>query len=132
MNKVGNPTLPFVENRELRSLIEKLNRFHNELVSAMEQGSDGYLWPVTAVDTNYIVNQNDALVVADASSAVLTVTLAAADVSETKRVIVKRVNASNNVLVSSLDLIDGQTTRTLGTQYEVMDLLSDGDTWHKL
>lgn len=132
MNKVGNPVLPKFNDPDLRALVEKLNRFHSELITAMDQGKDGYLWPSTSVVSDYTCNQNDALIVANAPTAGLTVTLLAADLGESKRVAVKRINAGSNVLVSSPDLIDGQTTRTLAAQYDAIDVISDGDTWHRV
>jgi len=132
LNKVGNPVLPKFNDPDLRALVEKLNRFHSELITAMDQGKDGYLWPSTSVVSDYTCNQNDALIVANAPTAGLTVTLLAADLGESKRVAVKRINAGSNVLVSSPDLIDGQTTRTLAAQYDAIDVISDGDTWHRV
>lgn len=96
---------------------------------------DGYLFPVTEVSAAYTMNLNDSLILCNASSAAFTVTLKPAAEAKCKLVIVKKTDASANAITVDGDgseTIDGATTDSLASQYDVIRLMSDGAQWLKV
>lgn len=82
------------------------------------------------VSSSLILYRN-AIVIADATSGALTVTLP--PVEEGLKVVVKKVDSSvNDVTVDGdgSDTIDGGTTQVLSNQYDTFLIVSDGTTWH--
>ncbi len=88
---------------------------------------------VTSKTANYTITTSDDLVLASAAGGAFTVTLPTA-VGKTGRIFkIKRTNSgSNNVTVgtTSSQTIDGSTTYTISTQYQSIDVISDGSNWH--
>jgi hypothetical protein len=72
------------------------------------------------------------LVIADSSSAGVTINLPAVASSANKYLTVKHVGSSNNVVLdgNGSETIDGATTHTLSTQYDVVRVYCDGSAWH--
>jgi hypothetical protein len=87
-------------------------------------------FPLKAVSAAYTVTAFDQVIVADASSAAFQVTLPTA-VGRTKPVVIKRVNAGNNVTVAASggQTIDGAATQTLSTQWASLRLVPSGSNW---
>jgi hypothetical protein len=86
------------------------------------------------VTTNYTMSTGaDCMVLADATSGVVTVTLPSAGGANSSAIyMVKRTSsAANNVTVAttSSQTIDGATTKTLGSQYATIMVQSNGSNW---
>lgn len=92
--------------------------------------------PVVSKTANYTFSDNDdCVVLVDATAGEVTITLPAASI-EGNLVHVKKIDAGvNNVVVAraGADTIEGATSVTLNAQYESTTLCSDGGTaWYKL
>jgi len=92
---------------------------------------------VTAVKTSaYTAGADDGLILADASSATFSITLPTAVGVSGKIYRVKRVDQtlanSVTVVTTSSQTIDGALTKLLATQYEEIDVVSDGSNWQIL
>lgn len=78
------------------------------------------------------VTIRDAVLLADASGGAITAQLP--DITNTKgqRHVIKRTSASNNVIVAAngSDTIDGAASKTLGSQYAFVEIVSDDVAWH--
>lgn len=75
---------------------------------------------------------NRALIVADATSAAFTITLPAASGLSGFAITIKKTDASGNAVTidgNASELIDGQLTLILSTQYESVTLVCDGSGW---
>lgn len=90
--------------------------------------------PVRLVDVSTTMRESDAILIVDATAGAVTVTLPAAQAMEGRIVTVKKVDNANNVTVdgNSAETIDGMASVVLGTQYDVLMLVSDGAAWHIL
>ncbi len=83
--------------------------------------------------TNYTITSNDTVIMADATSGNVTITLPTASSTSGYRFYVKRVDGSGNtvsVARSGSDTIDGATSQTLTAQYTSLTLVSDGSNWY--
>lgn len=89
---------------------------------------------IASVAANYTITDDDSLVLADATTAPVTVTLPSAADSEGLEFTVKRTNSGANAVTISragTDLIEGATTITLSAQWAYRTLRSDGlSTWY--
>jgi hypothetical protein len=72
------------------------------------------------------------IILADASSAALTVTLPSPESAAT--VVVKKIDASNTVTIATpgSETIDGSSSVTLSNQYDVEEITSDGTNYFLL
>ena len=80
----------------------------------------------------YTLTATDSVLLADATSAAITVTLPSAVGIAGRQYTIKRVNSgSNNVTLTTTSgqTIDGATTKTLGAQFSYTTLVSDGTGW---
>lgn len=85
---------------------------------------------VKTVTENTVLTTDDYLVLADASSGQITVTLPGATTCPNKRFKVKRISASNNVIVASAGgTIDGAASLTISAQWIMRSVVSDGVNW---
>ena len=78
-----------------------------------------------------LTNQNF-LVILNASSGSITVTLPAAVNNKNRIYTIKKIDSSGNkvtVDANSNEKIDGETTVDLGLQYDFVTIVSDGDEW---
>lgn len=81
------------------------------------------------------VESGGVVVLADAPVGVVTITLPPADSNEDRVVIVKKTDATPNVVNidgNGSETIDGATSVSIGTQYASYTLISDGTEWHVL
>lgn len=86
---------------------------------------------VSTKTANYTATINDYMLVVDATSGDVTITLPSASTTYRREYIIKKIDSSaNGVIISSTDLLDGDTTFTIGSQYVSIKLKSDGTTWH--
>ena len=82
--------------------------------------------------TAYTLTATDSVVLADATSAALTVTLPSAVGIAGRQYTIKRINSgSNNVNIgtTSSQTIDGSASKSIGAQYSAATLVSDGANW---
>lgn len=103
--------------------------------AAINAVADGYLFPVSEVTSNYTMAINDSLILADATGGAFTVTLKPAAECKCKLVVIKKTDASANSVTVDGDgseTIDGATTDSLASQYDVVRLMSDGTQWLKV
>ncbi len=109
--------------QETRDNLELLatELFHHNTKDIVPKSSD---FVMTASEAE---NQ---VIIADASSGILTVTLPAASETTGKSITVKKIDNANNVNVASSDNIDGQPSLALVSQYDVIEVVSDGSTYH--
>jgi hypothetical protein len=96
------------------------------------------LWTTLSKSADYTVAESDRdkLILVDATSAGVTITLpAAATAGNGFRVAIKKIDSSGNAVTIDGNLsetIDGNTTSTLSTQYDTENLISDGTNWHAI
>lgn len=94
------------------------------------------LWTTVSKTADYTVaaTDRDKLIRVDATSANITISLlAAATAGDGFQVAIKKVDSSANTVIldgNSSETIDGNTTLTLSTQYDVAILTCDGTNWH--
>lgn len=82
--------------------------------------------------TTYTITEKDSVILANATSAAFQITLPTAVGITGRQYTIKRINsAANNVTVgtASSQTIDGATTKTLGTQWAFVTVVSDGANW---
>ncbi len=87
----------------------------------------------TQTGTSYTITSADTVVIADATSNNITVTLPVASGVTGYRFYVKRKDGSGNTVTiarSGSDVIDGATSQTLNAQYTSATVVSDGSNWY--
>ena len=84
--------------------------------------------------TDLTVGIGGVLILADAPVGSVTINLPAAASNKDRLLVVKVIEATNNVIVdpSGSETIDGSTTKTLTTLGEVLRIVCDGDEWHEV
>lgn len=88
---------------------------------------------VASVTANYTATENDLVVLADATTGAITVTLPSTHGREGRRLIVKKTDSSGNAVTidgNGAETIDGATTVALSTQYATREMVSDLSNWH--
>ncbi len=86
--------------------------------------------PTSSISGDYNATTADSLILSDASSGPLTVTLPAAADSEGASFFIKKIDSSTNVVdVTSPDTIDGLVTQTITLQYDALNPVSNGTAW---
>ena len=88
------------------------------------------IWQYVSIDSDYTANDRD-FVLSDATSGAVTVTLSTEGSSD-HWVNVKKIDASANAVTVEPDsgTIDGNANITLSSQYDAVDVYSDGTNWH--
>lgn len=85
-----------------------------------------------AVTTSTSATTDDYLILANATSASITVTLPVAADSDGTVIVVKKTDSSSNTVVvdgNGSETIDGATTQTLTSQYDSISVACDGAVW---
>lgn len=132
MNKVPKVALPQGGTDWDRLLVATLTRQLSKISEALDQGADGYLHNTTAVATSYTASINDSIVLVDSTTGTKTVFLKAADQCKDKRIVVKKADASANVVIiepNGSEFIDNATAYTISATYGSIDAVSDGTKW---
>jgi len=99
--------------------------------------SSEQLWQTLAKTADYTIVEadRDKIVLVDATAGPVTITLlASATAGDGFRLVVKKVDSSANAVTvdgTASETIDGATTSTLSTQYDSVNLVSDGSNWHE-
>lgn len=95
-------------------------------------GSGGGDISVTSKTANYTATVSDYLILCNASGGGFTISLPTASGNTGKVFIVKKTDSALNGVVvdgNSSETIDGELTYTLGTQFESVQIVSDGTNW---
>lgn len=87
----------------------------------------GTIIPSTTKNTSGSLTGTEGVVLADATSGAVTLTLPAASGVPNRTVYVKKVDASGNAV--NVGTVDGGST-ALATQYAAVQVYSDGTNWH--
>jgi hypothetical protein len=88
--------------------------------------------PYLARTSNYTATENDVFIACDATGGAITITLpACASTRVGKRIVVKKIDNANNVILdgNASETIDGATTKTLSAQWAVMTIVNSGSSW---
>jgi hypothetical protein len=87
----------------------------------------------TSKTANYTIATSDTVVLADATSGSVTITLPTASSASGYRFFIKRIdNSANSVSVQrqGSDTIDGATSQSLSLQYMSITVVSNGSNWY--
>lgn len=101
--------------------------------STIPEWADVAAQSVTTKTTTYAATTSDDLILCDASGGAFTVTLYAASGNSGRVLKLKKTDSSVNAVTidgNSSETIDGATTTTLSTQYEIVTIICDGSNWH--
>ena len=95
-------------------------------------GISGYsgaaLYGILTVTTDYTPLSSDDVILCDGT---FTVSLSTAVDNPGKLYHIKNINTGTIIIdPNGTETIDGGLTATLGTQYECISIISDGNTWH--
>ena len=116
----------------MEDFLTVLNREWTVVLKRMIELVNARMGVLTTVTDDYTVTVDDQYVVVNAS-AIVTVTLPAAATSD-MRITIKRLSASHAVKYqpASGDTLDGGSgSKSLASQYDAADVVSDGGTeWH--
>jgi hypothetical protein len=89
------------------------------------------LLAITVVSANTTLNSNNGTVLVDATAALRTVTLPNANILQ--KYTIKKIDSSANTVVITPQVgntVEGNATKVLSTQYETVNLISNGTTWY--
>ena len=103
------------------------------VVSGLPSWKQAILATATQSGTTYTITANDTVIIANAASNNVTVTLPTASTVTGYRYYIKRKDSSANVVTvtrSGSDVIDGASSQTLDQQYTSMTVVSDGANWY--
>ncbi len=96
-------------------------------------GSWSYITYSTATKTaNYTIATSDTVILGDATSGAITITLPAASTVSGYRFYVKKIDSSANTVTiarTGADTIDGGTSAVISVQYVTLNLVSNGTNW---
>lgn len=89
---------------------------------------DGYLFNYQSVTAStYTATVGDSFIKCDCTSNAIAVTLPDADQTKGKRYTIKKIDATANaVTVSATQTIDDAASQIISTQYDSIDIMSDG------
>lgn len=103
-----------------------------QIQTSINAAADGYLFPVkrlAVANSPYSVNNNESVFLVDASGGAVVLNLRPAMEWETKRISVKKIDASANTVTidaNGVETIDGSATKVISTQYASLELVSQG------
>lgn len=89
----------------------------------------------TLVSTSYTATSSDDVLIVDGSGAALTISMMDATANSGKKITIKKTDTTFNAVTidgSSTQTIDGATTTSINTRYEMLQMQSDGTNWHIL
>lgn len=95
--------------------------------------SQWYIFPdLVAKTANYTATQDDRVILCDATSGAITITLPAASGLADKMFYIKKTDSSANAVTidgNASETIDGATTKTLAAQYDSALIVCNGSNW---
>lgn len=89
--------------------------------------------PIKTVTSNYTATVSDEMIMVDATSGAVTITLAAASGLAGKDYTIKKVDASGNSVIidpNASESVDGATTKTISSQYTSVSIRCDSANWY--
>lgn len=128
MSKINLPNLPSSlapSGSYERILNTKLNEIFRAIRESVNRLVDGYLFPVTTVDTDYTPTLNDSLILVDATDGPVDITLRPAGEWKEREYVIKKIDASSNT-VTGVGVFEGVTNWGTTTQYDFQRFRSDG------
>lgn len=104
-------------------------RFDGDLVEWVLQTGVSKVVTKTA---DYTVTDADDVILADASSGTITITLPTAVNASSRKYHIKKINQLNSVIIdgNGTQTIDGDTTKTISLRYTSLTIVSDNANWH--
>lgn len=131
---ISNYSIPIYTNNNQVGVFTNTGRFgwgvNNPSSTVESNGSVGF-GNVVRKYANYTGTTSDYMILADATSNNITITLPLATNCYRREYIVKKIdNSVNTVTVYSDSLIDGAVSYTIYSQYVSIKLKSDGINWH--
>jgi hypothetical protein len=103
------------------------------VASGLPAWGQGIFATSTKTGSTYTITATDTVIIADATSNNVTITLPAASGVPGYRFYVKRKDGTANTVTiarSASDTIDGATSQTLDAQYTSATVVSDGSNWY--
>jgi len=128
-----------IEPSVIKGLLKHL-RGLERLIQDVRQGSKGAKVgggggsvPFISISTNTIIKPNVGVVLVDASSGMVTITLPPASQGARREYHIKKTDSSVNTVRiegNGSETIDGEACQDLGKQYTSRRIYSDGNNWH--
>jgi len=144
INELQLPAIPESISDDVKDFLRALHfelsnclvgsRYIGGLLNASDTIVNGLAINVTSVSDDYTTTQSDDVILCDASSDAITVTLMPASNVIGKIYYLKKVDSSGNAVTVDGDeseTIDGSTTQSLSSQYDSITIISDGNNWYK-
>jgi hypothetical protein len=103
------------------------------VASGLPSWGQGAFATSTQTGTSYTITNTDTVIIADATSNNVTITLPVASGVPGYRFYIKRKDGTANTVTitrSASDTIDGATSHTLDAQYTSATVVSDGSNWY--
>ena len=133
------PSLSSIEDESVQGAIQILVTYLNSQDSAIQPWSkmwiQGFLQTrVNPVVAAYSISELDQIILVDSTSAIRTVTLPSAATMPGRRYTIKDwkgQSATHNITVrtTASQNIDGSSTAVLSTNYQAIEVASDGANW---
>lgn len=124
---------------ELNERLRHYNDQHRDVAGIVGQnvvlGPNGFsVGKAVAKTSSYSATLSDYIILVDATSGAVTITLPAASTATHKVMIIKKTDAVNDVTVdgSGSETIDGALTWTLSVPRSAITVACDGTAWHVL
>lgn len=92
----------------------------------------GLATAVATLSSNTTLDTSHHVILVDATSAQVTLTLPSATTTSARQYMIKKKDSSSNAVVvsaSNSQTIDGQASTSFNTQYEAIMVVSDGSNW---
>lgn len=124
----ANPVEGMLHYSDGTARTEGVYVYKNSAWSRIAEGTAGSL-SVRTETSNYTAVSSDDLILADATSGALTITLPPAASNSGKVYTIKKIDSSANAVTidgNASETIDGSTTQVLYTEDEAMNIVSDG------
>lgn len=126
----------------LQRVLERLAKTVERALADIEESIAGLLTPVvgyprkfTTVTAATTLGPTHDVLLVDATSGALTITLPAVSGSSERQYVVKKVDSSGNAVTvdgNASETIDGATTNVLSSQYDTVRVGCDGSVWWTL
>jgi hypothetical protein len=133
------PTLSSIEDDAVQSAIQILVQYLNLQDSGIQPWSKmviqgTFSTRVNPISSSYSISDLDQIILVDSTSAVRTVTLPSASTIPGRRYMIKDwkgTSATHTITIATVSsqTIDGSGSATLTTNYQAMEMVSDGANW---